>query len=162
MSTKTKYVIDGHSGYQVFSVGKKASGALLDGREWREMPKGGRYTMLGVKITPKPVCSVCGEQLNTPALVTYCLIIAGEAELIYYVCPSCTVYKADELENDKTLGTWMLGGHNWRKVSASTRREITNKCRQYGLEKPNWKKKPNANKLVTDIVARFEEGKPGD
>lgn len=106
--------------------------------------------MLGVKIPPKPVCSVCGEQLNTSALVTYFRIIAGKAELIYYVCPSCTVYKAAELENDKTLG-W----RNWRKVSASTKREITNKCRQYGLDKPNWKETPNANKLVEEIVACY-------
>jgi hypothetical protein len=117
--------------------------------------------MLGFKTTPKPVCSVCGEQLNTPALVTYCRIIAGKAELIYYVCPSCIVYKAAELENDKTLG-----GRNWRKSSASTRRVITSKCKQYGLEKPDWKKTPNANKLVEEIVARYglpgEGVKPGD
>jgi hypothetical protein len=111
--------------------------------------------MLGAKITPKPVCSVCGEQLNIPALVTYFRIIAGEAELIYYVCPSCTVYKAAELENDKTLGD-----HNWRKASASTKREITNGCKRYGLEKPDWKKTPNANKLVEEIVARY--GLPGE
>jgi hypothetical protein len=112
--------------------------------------------MLGVKFTPKPVCSVCGEQLNTSEFVTCCLKMAGKAELIYYVCPSCTVYKAAELENDKTLG----GHHYWRRISAKTKRVITNKCKQYGLEKPDWKKTPNANKLVEEIVARY--GLPGE
>lgn len=30
---------DGHSGMQVFNVGKKRAGRLLDGREWNEMPE---------------------------------------------------------------------------------------------------------------------------
>ena len=60
--------------------------------------------------------------------------------------------------NWKTTKRW--GGHNWRKVSASTKREITNGCKRYGLEKPDWKKTPNANKLVEEIVARY--GLPGE
>lgn len=32
------WLVDGHCGYSVFNVGKKAAGARLDGREYREMP----------------------------------------------------------------------------------------------------------------------------
>ena len=33
------YVIDGHVAYLMYKVGKKAAGATLDGREWRQMPE---------------------------------------------------------------------------------------------------------------------------
>jgi len=36
-----RYGNQGHAGMQVFRVGKKAAGRLLDGRTWDEMPRGG-------------------------------------------------------------------------------------------------------------------------